>query len=141
MLGGLFAALAVVFGAFAAHGLESKIEPRSIDNIKTGAHYQLTHALGLIAVGVMAGLRRRSADASNPGGFASDSSAGNGWLTSAGVLLTLGIVLFSGSLYCLELSPLVTGAQLRWFGMIAPLGGTSMILGWLALAIGGSRRS
>ena len=137
--GALFAALAVVFGAFAAHGLEGKVDARGIENVKTGAHYQLTHALGLIAVGLMVAASPRQTSAAATEAMA-ESARGNGWLTVAGVLMLLGIVLFSGSLYALELSSLVTGTRLRWFGMIAPLGGTAMILGWVALAIAAALR-
>ena len=53
----------------------------------------------------------------------------------AGIGFTLGVLLFSGSLYAMAL-----GAP-RWFGAITPLGGTAFLLGWLALAIHGASRA
>lgn len=78
----------------------------------TGVQYHLWHALGLIAVGLCAAI-------------VPDAP----WLRAAGVLLLAGIVLFSGSLYALAL-----GAP-KGFGALTPIGGISLILGWLALAV------
>jgi uncharacterized membrane protein YgdD (TMEM256/DUF423 family) len=72
--------------------------------------YHLWHALGVLAVGLCAAII--------PDGP---------WLRAAGALLLAGIVLFSGSLYALAL-----GAP-KGLGMLTPLGGISLILGWLSL--------
>ncbi len=136
VLGGVMAALAVTLGAFAAHGLdrfclkkypatettkmtglEVPLAWKRLNDFKTGAEYQMYHALGLIAVGV-AGTHGRSR-----------------WLNVAGWLFIVGIVLFSGSLYGITL----TGRTI--LGMIAPIGGTAFILGWIALAVGACRCS
>ncbi|MCI0672596.1 MAG: DUF423 domain-containing protein, partial [Myxococcaceae bacterium] len=53
----------------------------------------------------------------------------SGLLTAAGWAMTLGIVLFSGSLYVLALS------GVRWLGAITPLGGLGFLAGWLLLAL------
>ena len=74
--------------------------------------YHLWHALGMILVGLCAGI-----------------VADGPWLRAAGVLLLAGIVLFSGSLYALAL-----GAP-KALGMVTPFGGVAFILGWLALAV------
>jgi uncharacterized membrane protein YgdD (TMEM256/DUF423 family) len=50
------------------------------------------------------------------------------WLKRAAVLFVVGIALFSGSIYALAF-----GAP-RWLGMLAPVGGTSFMLGWAAVA-------
>ena len=109
-LGSLSAGLAVTLGAFAAHGLRSRISTEALQTFETGARYQMYHALALLAVAWVA--------TRWPGGavFAA------GWLFVAGTLL------FSGSLYLLA----VTG--LRVLGAITPFGGLAFILGWLALA-------
>ncbi len=78
----------------------------------TGVQYHLWHALGMILVGLAAAV-----------------VADGPWLRAAGWLYLVGIVLFSGSLYALAL-----GAP-KWLGAIAPLGGTALILGWLAFAV------
>ena len=111
-LGGLFAALAVVTGAFAAHGLRERIEPRLLEVFLTGAQYHFYHALGLCLVGLAAGQLG-----------ASRLLGASGWLMLAGILL------FSGSLYLMAL----TGV--RWLGAITPLGGTAFIAAWLCLAL------
>lgn len=122
------AGLGVVFGAFAAHGLDDYFankyagETRDVvgipiaaaekylNDFKTGAEYQMYHAFGLIVVGLLARMQCSKS------------------LTVAGWCFLLGIVLFSGSLYVLTLS------GQRWWGMIAPIGGSLMIIGWAALA-------
>jgi uncharacterized membrane protein YgdD (TMEM256/DUF423 family) len=110
VLGSLSAAAAVALGAFAAHGLRSRVGPELASTFEVGARYHFYHALGLIAVCWVATRR--------PGGAAFIA----GWLFVAGTLL------FSGSLYLLVL----TGQ--RWLGAVTPLGGAAFIAGWLALA-------
>ena len=109
-LGALSAGLAVVAGAFGAHGLRGRLSPDMMAVFETAARYHMYHALGLLAVAVVAGrLTGRSAVLA-------------GWLFVAGTLL------FSGSLYLLAL-----GGP-RWLGAVTPLGGLCFIVGWLALA-------
>ena len=109
-LGSFNAALAIAFGAFAAHGLKSRIDERSIEIFNTAADFHFWHAIGLIIIGIIA----KNMSKTN---FASVV-----WL------MTLGILLFSGSLYILS----VTG--IRWLGAITPFGGTSFMIAWLLLA-------
>ena len=109
-LGSISAGLAVALGAFAAHGLRSRISPEALQTFETGARYQMYHALALLAV-AWAATRW-------PGGT----------VTAAGWLFVAGTLLFSGSLYLLA----VTGV--RVLGAITPFGGLAFILGWLALA-------
>lgn len=109
-LGALSALIGVAAGAFGAHGLEARISPDRLEIWKTAAHYQLIHALGLLAV----------------------AWAVSRWSTAlagtAGWLFVAGTVLFSGSLYALSL----TGV--RWLGAITPLGGLAFLAGWACLA-------
>ena len=107
--------LAVACGAFGAHALRDRLSADALQVFQTGVTYQMYHALGLLAVGIL--LARFSAD-------------GSTWLSAAGWLFVLGSVLFSGSLYLLAL----TGTT--WLGAITPLGGLAFLAGWLALAIG-----
>jgi len=109
-LGAISAGLAVALGAFAAHGLRSRISADALATFETGARYHMYHALALLAV-AWAVTRWPSA-----------------WTSAAGWLFVAGTVLFSGSLYLLA----VTGV--RALGAITPLGGLAFILGWLALA-------
>jgi uncharacterized membrane protein YgdD (TMEM256/DUF423 family) len=105
-VGALLASLGVAAGALGAHALKGSVDPVLYD---TAVFYHLIHAVGMVAAG-LAGRGRAQAAAA--------------WLFG------VGIVGFSGSLYVLS------AAGPRWFGMAAPLGGASMIAGWLALALG-----
>ena len=113
LLAALFGASGVALGAFGAHGLKHLLEPRLLEVFTTAVHYQMIHALALLAVGV--------------------------WMMSGTVSLRLtawawvvGILLFSGSLYAYVLTSTLYG--LRLFAFITPIGGVFFILGWLALA-------
>jgi uncharacterized membrane protein YgdD (TMEM256/DUF423 family) len=109
--------LCIATGAFAAHGLKARLSLEQMAWWQTAVSYHTTHALGLLAIGIM--LRFSSA--------LSPSLAAAGLNTSA-LLLQLGIVVFSGSLYAMAL-----GAP-RWFGAITPIGGLAFMAGWLWLA-------
>jgi uncharacterized membrane protein YgdD (TMEM256/DUF423 family) len=110
VLGAVSGGLAVGLGAFAAHGLRSRVTADALAVFETGARYHMYHALALLAVA-----------------WAVTRWPGP-WVTSAGWLFVAGTVLFSGSLYLLAL----TGV--RALGAITPFGGLAFILGWLALA-------
>ena len=111
-LGGVNAALVVVLGAFGAHGLKARLPSDMMAVYHTATFYHAVHALGLIAIGVVAGWLPRS-----------------GYLKSAGWTMFAGIVLFCGSLYLLS----VTGAG--WLGAITPVGGAAFILAWLLFCV------
>jgi uncharacterized membrane protein YgdD (TMEM256/DUF423 family) len=106
------AALAVLFGAFGAHALKARLAPDALALWQTAVQYQMWHALALLAMGLI--------------GLQGVPSA---WLRLAAMLFISGILLFCGSLYVLAL-----GAP-RGLGMVAPLGGTAFIAGWLCLGI------
>jgi len=110
-LGAFNAFLAVAAGAFAAHALKNTLTAEYIDVFKTAAHYQLTHGIGLIVIGILA--KQNPADSH----------------TIIAALMFVGIILFSGSLYLLT----VTGT--KWLGMITPIGGVCFLLAWLILGI------
>lgn len=115
MIGALSGGIGVAAGAFGAHALRARLEPRMLEVFETGARYQMYHALALLAVAWVASRW--------PSGLASAS----GWLFLAGTLL------FSGSLYAMAL----TGV--RALGAITPLGGVCFIAGWLCLALAATR--
>jgi len=117
MMGAVSAAVAVAAGAFGAHALRERVEPRLLEVFETGARYQMYHALALFAVAWLMGQGGRSAA---PASVA-------GWLFVAGTLL------FSGSLYAMTLS------GVRALGAITPLGGVCFIAGWLLMAVSASR--
>ena len=112
ILGGINAALGVMLGAFGAHGLKAKISAEMLAVYQTGVHYHLFHALGLLAVGLVA-----------------TQIADSVWLRWSGWLMLLGIILFSGSLYVLSVS------GVRWLGMVTPFGGVAFIAAWIVFVI------
>ncbi len=109
-LAAFFGLTGVALGAFAAHGLRQTLLPGQLEVFQTGVLYQQLHALALFGMGLLA-LRA-------PGRL----------LLAAGGLLSLGILLFSGSLYLLILA----GARL---GLVTPLGGLCLMAGWLCLGL------
>ncbi|MGR9036515.1 MAG: DUF423 domain-containing protein [Gammaproteobacteria bacterium] len=111
LFGSLFAFFGVALGAFGAHGLKGVISPEMLAVYQTGVSYQMWHALGLCVIALI----QRHASASK-------------LVNWAGRLMSIGIVLFSGSLYLLTLF------NLKWLGMITPFGGLCFLAAWLLLA-------
>ncbi|HET7766474.1 MAG TPA: DUF423 domain-containing protein [Burkholderiales bacterium] len=105
--GGVAALLAVALGAFGAHALKSRIPPEMLSVWHTGVEYHVFHALGLLAVGIVA--------------IHVPDSAPLRW---SGWLMLAGTVLFSGSLYALALS------GERWPGAVTPVGGLAFLASW-----------
>jgi uncharacterized membrane protein YgdD (TMEM256/DUF423 family) len=114
VLGAVLGALTVALGAFGAHALEARVEPEDLAIWQTAVHYQGLHALALIVYGLFAERRER------PRMLAA-------WCFLVGTLI------FSGTLY-----GIVLGGP-RWLGAITPLGGTLMIVGWVAFALAARR--
>jgi uncharacterized membrane protein YgdD (TMEM256/DUF423 family) len=110
-LGAINALIAVAAGAFAAHGLKNTLTANDLNVFKTAADYQMIHGLGLILIGT---LNRQHDNKRN---------------TIAAIIMLIGIIIFSGSLYLLTLT------DTRWLGMITPIGGTCFLIAWLILAI------
>jgi uncharacterized membrane protein YgdD (TMEM256/DUF423 family) len=113
---GVFAAvsglLCVALGAFGAHGLKAMVAPDLLATWHTGVSYQFYHTLVLLLLAL------------------SPVAVHGGCLNGSRWAFTVGIVLFSGSLYVLVLS------GERWLGMVAPVGGLSFMVGWAVLAAG-----
>lgn len=109
--GGLLVALATLSGAFGAHALQTRLTPDRLDIYETAVRYQFYHALGLLAIGVVA----RTSELP--------------LLRWAAILIVAGILLFSGSIYALSF-----GAP-RALGVITPIGGLSLIAGWIVFAV------
>lgn len=98
--------LFVALGAFGAHGLEGRVDARGMEVWRTAVFYHAVHTLALLALVLHGG-----------------PAKGVFWC------FVLGLIVFSGSLYL----HVLTGQ--RWLGMITPLGGLSLLAGWLCLAI------
>lgn len=114
----IFGMLAVVLGAFGAHALKEKLSPELLVTFETGVKYQMYHAIALLGVGF--------AFAYIPGA----------WVARASLMFIIGIILFSGSIYALVAMKHSGAVGLKGFGIITPIGGVFLILGWLMLLIG-----
>ena len=112
MSGALMALLGVAIGAFGAHGLKPLLSEQMLAAFETGVRYHLIHALGMLIAGLsLAHVPIRQ-------------------FRLAGWAFSLGIVLFSGSLYVMSIS------GVRGLGIVTPFGGLCFIVGWGLLAQG-----
>ncbi len=116
--GALFAAVAVILGAFGAHALKQILTPELQQTFETGVRYQFYHSFALLAAGMLhmsfpaAAIRR------------------------AAMFFVTGIVLFSGSIYALVALKSSGQVGLGGIGILTPIGGIFFIIGWLMLALG-----
>ncbi|HKB44120.1 MAG TPA: DUF423 domain-containing protein [Chitinophagaceae bacterium] len=115
----VFGALAVVLGAFGAHGLEKiTADEKILHGFQTGVQYQMYHALALLALAVIF------------------EKIPNRLIKWAGNCFIAGIILFSGSLYLLSFLKVQESNAVKFVGPITPLGGIFFITGWLFLLTG-----
>jgi len=100
----------VALGAMGAHSFEATLVANGrTETFRTAAHYHLVHAVVLLVIALAA------------------SRLNAKWASWSIGLFYLGIIAFSGSLYVLSL------ANVRWMGAVAPIGGSALMLGWLFL--------
>ena len=111
-IGAILLALAVIFGAFGAHGLRDRLDVYSMSLWEKAVFYHFIHAMGVLIVSMLPRTQT----------FPLPAASNVCWL------LLIGILIFSGSLYLLA----VTGV--RAMGMITPIGGLAWIAAWLLLA-------
>lgn len=107
--GGVFGFLGVALGAFGAHGLKAHLTPEMIEIFKTGVLYQLIHSVVILAVG-LAGINK---------------------FYKSAFIFSIGIILFSFSLYIYSVT------SITFFALITPIGGLAFLIGWLFLIIAG----
>ena len=105
---------AVIILALAAHSLKNILEPSTVDSISTAAEIQLFHALALLALSMMT--------------FHSEKS-----VIRICRMMTLGVLLFSGSIYILAFKSILGLPWLKFFGPVTPLGGICMIASWFMI--------
>jgi uncharacterized membrane protein YgdD (TMEM256/DUF423 family) len=113
IIGFICAALGVIIGAFAAHGLKPMMELSQQQTFETGVRYQMYHSFALILIGLLS------------------IQFNNSNIQYATLFFTLGIVCFSGSLYTLSLLQMNGIVGLKGVGIITPIGGLLFILGWM----------
>jgi len=117
----VFGMLAVVTGAFGAHGLKAVLPAAQLEVWHTAVQYNFYHVFALLFLST----------------FRVDAK--NKLIRACYYLFTFGIVFFSGSLYLLSCRSIIGWHWLIYMGPITPLGGLLFILGWLLLAIAAFR--
>jgi uncharacterized membrane protein YgdD (TMEM256/DUF423 family) len=127
-IGALVGAIGVGLGAYGAHGLSDLLEKRfgyvgddldhRLANFETAVRYQMLHALALVFTGLA--LQQK------------DSS----WWRFAAWAFLVGILVFCGLLKVLAFAD----PSWKWLGRVVPFGGLSLIVGWLALAVGALKK-
>ncbi len=112
IVGAIFGLLAVIIGAFGAHGLENLLDTDSLHTFETGVKYQMYHALLLLVIPT----------------FALSEKTSKALL----FLIVIGIVFFSGSIYGLATNKL-SNFDFSQIAFLTPLGGTLLIISWAIL--------
>ena len=106
----LFAALAILFGAFGSHALKERLSAQSLEVYDIATRYLMFHALGIFLIALL--------------GFQLPKES----LEIPVTMMIVGISIFSGSLY------LIAMLDFKKLGMVTPIGGLLLIVGWLLLA-------
>jgi uncharacterized membrane protein YgdD (TMEM256/DUF423 family) len=115
--------IAVILGAFGAHGLKDAVSETYITTFKTGVHYQFIHSFGILILALS--LRRLNQEV----------------VQLVYKFFLAGIIMFSGSLYLIVLiQALHIENNLGVIGLITPLGGLCFISGWFFLAVKGYKQ-
>ncbi len=115
ILGALFGGTAVIAGAFGAHALKAVLSADQLLSFNTAVRYQMWHAVVLLLIDFIP--------------LAQKTKNALFWLFG------LGVILFSGSIYLLNLSPLFNGVKWSFLGPITPVGGILLITGWIVLLL------
>lgn len=108
-------AIAIILGAFGAHGLKNIASPDKVASFETGVRYQFYTAFSLLILGFNADKIKFS-------------------LTLVNCLLLSGMILFSVSIYFLSLQQYLQ-TELKFLGPITPIGGVLMVAGWVIFAV------
>lgn len=111
-----FGLIAVILGAFGAHGLEGKISDYHIDTWKTANQYHFYHTFALLFLSTFSRAKSQS-------------------IRVSFIFFTIGIFLFSGSLYLLSVRELLGIESVSVLGPITPLGGVCFMVGWIGLFV------
>jgi uncharacterized membrane protein YgdD (TMEM256/DUF423 family) len=112
IIAGISGFIAVALGAFGAHGLKSQLSPEMLEIFKTGVFYHLIHSVVLLALGL------------------SNSEKFN----KSAIFISLGILLFSFSLYIYSVT------AVKFFAFITPFGGVSLLIGWALVVYAGMKQ-
>jgi len=111
IIGALLSAIGVIIGAFGSHSLKTKLNPEELVIYDIATRYLMYHAIGIISLGILA--------------YNVSASV----VETPIIIMLIGIVLFSGSLYLISIKGYTK------LGIITPIGGTAFIISWVLLAI------
>lgn len=109
--------LAVVIGAFGAHGLKPRLKATQLATFQTGVNYHFYHLFAMSFAYLL---------------YIQTESI---WIKRGFWCFWVGIILFSGSLYLLSTRDLIGLTAYKWLGPLTPLGGLCFILGWISLLL------
>lgn len=112
---GISGFFSVAFGAIGSHLLSPIMSAHQMEWIELGLRYQMVHTVALM---VLAAILMRKVIL---------------WFYWCGIFFAVGILLFSGSLYCMAL------LQVKYFAYFTPIGGVCFLIGWLLVVIGATR--
>ncbi len=114
--GSFIMAATIAIGAFGAHGLKEMLDADALTTFEVGVRYQMYHALGILILGLVPSISQKLKQKIF-------------WL------FIIGILFFSGSIYLLSMSSLLS-FEVSAIGFVTPLGGLLFIMGWVLLAYG-----
>lgn len=121
IIGGSLAAIAVILGAFGAHALKEVLTETQLRSYETGIKYQLVHSLGIVLLAMLYHQTKIKL------------------IKTAGILMFIGVLLFSFSIYLLACKDLLHIESWTFLGPITPFGGLSLIISWLLVIIAANK--
>ena len=116
VIASIFGILAVILGAFGAHGLKKLLSADELDTWHTAVQYQFYHTFALLFLSSFSRFKSRAINAAS-------------WF------FTFGILLFSGSLYLMSAKSILNINNANFLGPLTPIGGLLFILGWISLLV------
>lgn len=117
----IFGALAVITGAFGAHGLSAKLNQQDMQVWNTAVQYQFYHVFALIGLSTFSRHQTRL-------------------VNDCYYLFSFGIIFFSGSLYLLAIREFMEWSWVNAIGPVTPLGGILFIGGWITMAVAATKK-
>ena len=111
IIGAILSAIGIIIGAFGSHSLKTKLNPEELVVYDIATRYLMYHAIGIISLGILA------------------YNVPDSVVEIPIIIMLIGIVLFSGSLYLISIKGYTK------LGIITPFGGTAFIISWVLLAI------
>lgn len=112
----LLGIISIILGAFGAHALKKLIDVNALVTFETGVRYQMYHALFLLFLATNNRIQEKTKKVIH-------------------ILVILGVLFFSGSIYLLATNAMTT-FDFKIIGFITPIGGLFLIVAWVLLFIG-----